>query len=129
LHVKRGGLADGKAREGFDIDLSFGGIREGAFANVLFKATVEHKSDQVCRRTGNVFIEYEYSGRPSGIAVSTAQFYAIEFDDDCWVVVPTERLKVLCRRLVQADRLRLKAGGDNNQCRGVLLKLSELIAI
>lgn len=118
-------MASGLANEGFDIDLAKAGLREDAFANVLFKATVEHKSDKRARETGNVFIEFKQKGRDSGIAVTTAQFWAIEFDDDCWIVIPTERLKRIARKAYRANRSRF--GGDFDQYEGVVVPLTELL--
>lgn len=115
------------SKEAFDISLAYGGIREQAFANILFKATVECKSDRICRRTGNVFIEYKQRGRPSGIAVTEAEFWAIEFDSDCWIVIPVDRLKAVCRWFYKQHPELRRSGGDNEN-EGVLIPLSELIA-
>src|SRR5689334_5275659 len=37
--------------------------------------TIEIKEDFTCYKTGNIGVEYESWGRPSGIAVSKANFY------------------------------------------------------
>ncbi len=118
-------MAEGIAREGFDIDLRHGLAREDALVDVFLKAKVEHKCDEKARRTGNLFIEYRQKGRPSGIAVTTADWWAFEFDDETWLIVPTEKLKRLARLAYQQNR-RAK-GGDNNLYEGVLLPTEWLV--
>jgi hypothetical protein len=39
------------------------------------RITIEIKEDFTCKKTGNVGIEYECRGRPSGISVSKADYY------------------------------------------------------
>lgn len=118
-------MAKGLAREGFDRDLRHGEAREDAFVHVLLRSRVEIKSDGKCRETGNVFIEYQQKGRPSGIAVSTAGLWAIEVDDTVWVVLPTERIKALARLAVQQGRK--KFGGDGDQYLGALVPVEWLV--
>lgn len=119
-------MTQGLARAGFDIDLRHGEAGEQAFVHVFLKAKVEHKRDDKCRVTGNVFIEYKQKGRPSGIAVTTANWWAIEYDEECWVIVPTDRLKALARQAAKEPR-RLVKGGDNNLYDGVLVPIEWLV--
>ena len=119
-------MTQGKARSGFDVDLRDGEAREDAFVYTFLRARVEHKSDEACRRTGNVFIEYRQKGRPSGIAVTTAERWAIEYDGDCWLVVPTPRLKAITRLAYRDPKKRVK-GGDGNQYDGVLVPVEWLV--
>lgn len=122
----------GLAREGFDLDLKHGQARECAFARLMLEShttrvTVEHKSDGKARSTGNVFIEYRQKGRPSGLATTASDFYAIEWDYECWIVVPTARLKLICKRVMERHPERkCVRGGDFGKYEGVLLKLTEL---
>ena len=118
-------MAEGIAREGFDIDLRHGVAREDALVHVFLQARVEHKCDEKARRTGNLFIEYRQKGRPSGIAVTTAAWWAFEFDDESWLIVPTKKLKRLARLAYQQNR-RAK-GGDYNLYEGVLLPIEWLV--
>lgn len=114
-------MTEGLAREGFDIDLLHGKAREDAFAHVLTRAKVECKSDGKCRSTGNVFIEFRQRGRDSGIKTTTADWWAIEYADDCWVVLPTQRLIALAR---QAYRVKGSVrGGDGDEYEGVLIPI------
>lgn len=114
-------MAEGLARAGFDLDLKFGEARETAFVAALTDCHVECKSDQKVRSTGNVFIETHQHGRPSGINVTTSQWWAIEYADDCWLVVRTALLKAL------AKRAPVKDGGDHNNYRGRLVPVRWLM--
>lgn len=118
-------MAEGLAREGFDIDLRHGEAREDALVHVFLKARVEHKCDGKAKKTGNLFVEYRQKGRPSGIAVTTAEWWAFEFDDATWLIVPTQKLKHLARRAYQEGRV--TQGGDHNHYDGVLLPLDWLV--
>jgi hypothetical protein len=114
-------MSEGLARQGFDLDLNHGEARESAFVKALTNCHVECKADQKARSTGNVCIETHQRGRPSGINVTTANVWAIEYADDCWVVIRTSLLKMLVRR-ARADN-RTTMGGDFNAFRLVLVPI------
>lgn len=119
-------MAKAIARSGFDLDLKFGQSRENALSNILRgDKTVEVKSDAKCRTTGNVFVEFEQKGVASGIAVTTAEYWAFEVDDDQWVIIPTVRLKVIARHYFRQGKVR--TGGDYNAYRGVLIPVEALV--
>lgn len=120
-------MADGVARAGFDIDLTDGKAREDAFAHLITRARVEVKSDRIARRTGNVFIEYLQKGRPSGIATTTAAWWAFEVNDDSWVLVPSVRVKAVARYVAEECPDRVVDGGDFNNYRGVLVPVDWLL--
>lgn len=118
-------MSEGLAREGFDIDLRHGEAREDAFVHVFLKARVEHKSDDKCRKTGNLFVEFRQKGRPSGIQTTTADWWAFEYDRDCWLIVPTERLKAVARQAYKEGRI--ARGGDYNNYEGILVPIEWLV--
>ncbi len=99
------------------------------------RITVEHKSDRIASRTGNIFVEYRQKGRKSGLATTKADFYAIEIYPDKWIVMRTEELKSICRKIIESDGERtkrgfperVKMGGNFKQYQGVLVKLTELL--
>lgn len=91
--------------------LELGEAKQTAFVTALRDCAVEMKCDQQCRRTGFVFVEYQQRGRPSGIATSEARWYAVEVEDDVWVVLRTAALKALARQALK-ERGAIK-GGDN----------------
>lgn len=120
-------MTNGPARAGFDLDLRHGQLREGALAEILslrYGDRIEVKSDGRCRRTGRLFVEYEQKGRPSGIATTDAEWWAFEYYDDCWLVIPTIVLRRLARRALRAGLTAL--GGDDNLYRGALVPLDWL---
>lgn len=107
------------AREGFDLDLRHGQAREQALVHELLGSRVEVKSDARCRHTGNLFVEYRHRGVPSGVSATIAQRWAFEYDDDCWLIVPTDRVRDLARRALAEDRRAL--GGDFDRSEGALV--------
>jgi len=117
-------MTKGLSGAGFDIDLSEGKARESSLASILCERStkVEVKSDKKCRHTGNLFIEFEQPSGPSGIATTEAGWWAFEFLDDCWLALPTQRVKELARRAYREGRIR--QGGDYNNYRGVLVPIA-----
>ena len=56
-------------RKKFDIDLSYGKVREKRVVDMLQDKKIEVKSERdMWARTGNIAIEYESYGKPSGIS-------------------------------------------------------------
>ena len=126
-------MAFGKAREGWDLDFSFGKIREAALENLLRNKRVECKSNPACRKSGNVAFEFKQKGRKSGLAKTEAEFWGVEFAQDCWLLVPTEKLKDICRRAFKfkdehGHNPYLKMGGDQNQYANIVVPVTELVA-
>jgi len=123
-------MTKGLAREGFDKDLLFGQAREDAFMRTLLGgAYIEHKADEKARETGNLCIEFETSSlpngfgqkTPSGISVTQASRWAQEFDDGCWILVPTVRMLGLVNSSWEVW------GGDNNRFHCALVKWTHLL--
>ena len=110
-------------RSAFDKDLRVGEAREDAFVHVLLRSRVEHKRDKRCTEwtdgkppTGNLCIEYQQSDgnggkKKSGIAVSQAGSWAIEYRAEHWLIVPIETVKQLARRAISEGKIR--DAGDN----------------
>ena len=88
-----------KARPNFDLDLKFGQEKENELQEILHKEPIECKTDKLCKRTGNVFIEFEDAGKPSGIRITKSTFYAFcLFKEErkniqIWGLIPTTILK------------------------------------
>jgi hypothetical protein len=80
------------------------------------------KLDATCRGTDNVAIEFRQKGRPSGIATTEADDWAIEVRDDCWITLPTENLKAIARKYFKLGSV--KRGGDD-ALEFVLIPVSE----
>ena len=63
-------------RKKFDIDLKYGQVREKYVADMLQDKKIEVKSERdMWQRTGNIAIEYESYGKPSGINATEADFW------------------------------------------------------
>lgn len=116
-------------RPEFDIKLEIGECREEAFAKVFKDKEVvylEHKSDVMSRKTGNVFIEVFQgtSRKPSGISISKADYWAIETFPERWIVIKLEELKRITKRAIKM--FGFTPGGDNKNI-GALVPLKWLV--
>ena len=118
-------------REAFDFDLKFGQARESEFVAAVSQCTVEHKSDRWARRTGKIAIEIRQGstergkGRPSGISTTLSKFYAVEFDDDRWLVIRTSLLKLIVRECMCHNKTVMI--GDGARFENVLLSLPDML--
>lgn len=114
----------GKAFTKFDLDLEFGEKWEDFISDKLLTAEVKTERD-MWAKTGNICIEYENYGKPSGIEKT---------ESDVWIhnltlnnefvlgfIIPTKRLREIYKNG------RSVAGGDNNASRLQLLKIKELV--
>lgn len=117
-------------RKKFDIDLEYGEVREQAVADMLQNKKIEVKSERdVWQRTGNIAIEYECYGKPSGINATESDYWfhnlCIGEDIFATLVFDTKSLKRIINNL---DYKRTVSGGDNNASRMYLLNLSKLFS-
>ena len=63
-------------RKKFDLDLQYGEVREKAVADMLQNKKIEVKSERdMWQRTGNIAIEYECYGKPSGINATESDYW------------------------------------------------------
>lgn len=126
MDAKRPTLDD---RSKFDLDLYAGHSWERQFLNLL-NGKVECKLDRLARTTGNLFIEYQCRGRPSGLAVTEAEWWAIGIvgpngDVETAVLASVPWLIVICGILYRAGRI--VSGGDDGASRGVLLPIAAVV--
>ena len=124
--MARIGVIHTKARPNFDFDLKFGQEKENELLQIFKGEAVECKTDKLCQRTGNVFIEFEDAGKPSGISITKANFYAFclfkpERNRQIWVLIPTTILKKLMKKYP------IKNGGDNWEARGHIVPKEDLL--
>lgn len=80
------------------------------------------------QRQYHICLEYEFRGRPSGIAATQADMWVHQLclDDDTtlvWSMFPIERLKELGRRAYVTPGLRKVNAGDHGQAKLVLVPL------
>lgn len=117
-----------KDRKKFDIDLAYGEVREQAIADMLQNKKVEVKSERgMWIKTGNIAIEYESYGKPSGIEATESDywFHNLCVGDDIYatLVFETEQLKKIIEVIPSKKSV---SGGDHNASRMWLLPLRNL---
>lgn len=119
-----------KDRKKFDIDLAYGEVREQMIADMLTDKKIEVKSERdLWVKTGNIAIEYESWGKPSGIAATEADYW---FHNLCigdrtfaTIVFDVPSLKQIINNL---DYKRSVSGGDNYASKMYLLNLQKLFS-
>lgn len=114
-----------KAQPHFDKDLKFGQQYENEFQEAV-EGKIECKTDRLCQKTGNVYIETESRGKPSGINTTQSRNYAICLwtqyrTDQVWVLIPTAHLKKLMVKYP------IKKGGDNWTSKGHIIPKEDLL--
>lgn len=112
-------------RKKFDIDLAQGELGEKAIADIFTNKKLEVKSEiDKWAKTGNICIEFESWGKPSGIAATEADYWVQNFYlNDMLVgsiVLPVEGLKRLC------EGKYVVSGGDHNASKMYLLKIKDI---
>ena len=112
----------------FDIDLKYGQIRENKVREMFSKCQIEVKSERSWwKKTGNIAIEYEYRGKPSGIYATTSDywFHRLEGDRDefCTLVFKTSILKGIVDKY--KDKLTNNVG-DNKASKCVLIPIKDI---
>ena len=117
-----------KDRKKFDIDLQFGSILEDKIADMLTNKKIEVKSERgKWMETGNICIEYQSYGKPSGIEATEADFWfhnlCIGDEIFCTLVFDVPKLKKLVKKL---DYLKSVSGGDHNASRMYLVNIQKL---
>ena len=117
-------------RKKFDLDLQYGKVREQAVADMLQDKRIEVKSERgMWMRTGNIAIEYESYGKPSGIAATESDywFHNLCIGDEIFatLVFDTKNLKRIIDNL---DYKRSVNGGDHNASKMYLLNLQKLFS-
>ena len=125
------GLTPTKAdRKKFDLDLQYGQVREQMVADMLQDGKIEVKSERgMWMRTGNIAIEFESYGKPSGIAATEADYW---FHNLCvgeevfaTLVFKTDNLKRIIKDL---DYVKVVNGGDNYASKMYLVSLQKLFS-
>ena len=117
-------------RKKFDLDLKYGQIREDKVADIFSKSKIEVKSERdLWQKTGNICIEYESWGKPSGIRATESDYWfhnlCIGENEYCTLVFKTEVIKKIVDKL---DYFRSVSGGDNNASKMYLVNLQKLFS-
>ena len=113
----------------FDIDLSKAQIREKELRDILGKSKVEVKTDSIWKGSKNLAVEFRCRGKPSGISVSEAEYYAFILDANTYtegiIIIPIEKLLYLARKFYRLGKV--KNGGDDNASEMVLIPIVEFV--
>ena len=117
----------------YDIDLPKGEAAEAEIASILMAqrgGKVEVKSEfSHWQRTRNIAVEYECRGKPSGIAVTKADWWVSALYSGSVLVaslmVPVPLMKTIARRHLKAGKT--KKGGDTNASKMVLIPINDII--
>lgn len=117
-------------RKKFDLDLQYGTIREDKVADMLTNKKVEVKSERgMWMKTGNIAIEYQSYGKPSGIKATESDYWfhnlCIGDNEYCTLVFKTEVLRTIVDKL---DTFKTVSGGDHNASRMYLVNLQKLFS-
>ena len=117
-----------KDRKKFDIDLQYGTIKEEKIIDMFVNKKIEVKSERgMWMKTGNICIEYESYGKPSGIITTEADFWFhnLCIDDNifCTLIFDIPKLKQLIYKL---DFKKSVSGGDHKASRMWLVNIQKL---
>jgi len=118
------------SRADFDLALKLGQGRERVIEKLLTDdsstievITVEVKSEVLSDKF--VFIEHAAWDKPSGIAITKADYYAIEVYPDWWVFIPTPYLRTMANQALKDWGVR--RGGDDNAAEGAIVPKEWLV--
>lgn len=112
----------------FDVNLAEGEIAEKAIRDLFTGGvTIEVKRDFKVSQTGNIAIEEEYRGRPSGIATTEASVWAFVLDGpgfggEVKILIDIDRLRCILSKIE-----RTVYGGDNKWAKMKLLPITTLL--
>jgi hypothetical protein len=116
-------------RNEFDLDLIYGQKGENLLRSILTTPIVEVKRDRMTYKTGNVIVEYECRGKPSGIAITKSEWFSFvlsgEYKDEVIIIIKTSRLKTIARHYYQIQGVQF--GGDDNLSKIVKIPVKELL--
>jgi hypothetical protein len=107
----------------FKFDLKVGQAKEKELGDIFNDSTIEVKHDLRALETGNIFVEYESRGKPSGMATSESDYYCYAFGST-FHLIKTKELKLRCRYYLNTNRDTV--GGDSNTSKGILLPIEKL---
>jgi|TARA_E500000318_G_scaffold14319_1_gene13958 hypothetical protein len=117
-------------RKKFDLDLEYGQVREDRVADMLQNKKIEVKSERgIWMDTGNIAIEYQSYGKPSGIEATESDYWfhhlCINNEEFCTLVFKTDVLRKIVKDL---NTCKSVSGGDHNASRMYLLSLQKLFS-
>ena len=117
-----------KINKKFDIALKYGQVREKQVSNIFANKKIEVKTERDWwDKTGNIALEYECNGKPSGINATTSDYWihilAKGKKNHCMIVFEVSRLKKIVN---QYKETHTRMVGDRNASKCVLLPIKKL---
>ena len=112
----------------FKYDLKVGQEAENKLASILSSKTIEVKRDSWTYKSGNIAVEYESRGKPSGIRTSKADWWCFVlsggYKDEIMVLISASKIKELVTKYYLNGNW--KEMGDNNTSKAVLIPIKEI---
>ena len=117
-----------KANKKFDIDLKYGQVREEQVKSIFADKKIEVKTERDWwAKTGNIALEYECNGKPSGITATKSDYWihilATGKKNHCMLVFEVSKLKKIIKKY-KKDYTRMV--GDRNASKCVILPIKKL---
>ena len=120
-----------KANKKFDKDLKYGERFQNQIHNVLINSKLEMKCERDrWMQTGNVFIEYECNGKPSGVCKKSTEsdfwIHGLDLGGNhihCAILFKVSRLQKIVAKYKDTHT---RKGGDGYRSLGVVLPISKL---
>ena len=117
-----------KANKKFDIDLKYGQVREEQVSNIFANKKIEIKTERDWwEKTGNIALEYECNGKPSGISATQSDYWihilAKGNKNHCMLVFEVPRLKKIINKY-KDTHTRMVGDGGRSKC--VILPIKKL---
>ena len=112
----------------FDIDLKYGQLREKQVHDIFSNKKIEVKTERDWwYKTGNIALEYECNGRPSGIDATESDYWiqilAKGNKNHCMLVFEVSELKKIVKKYKDQYT---KMVGDGNRSKCVILPIRKL---
>ena len=114
----------------FDIDLKYGQVREKRVDELLKGGNVEVKTERSWwRKSGNIAIEYEFRGKPSGITKTEAKwwFHILELKNKEYNII-VFRVARLRKIVEKYKKTHTKEIGDYRASKCVVLPIKKIFS-
>lgn len=116
-------------RKKFDLDLQYGQKFEDNFLNIIANSKIEVKTERgMWLKTGNIAIEYESYGKPSGIMATEADYWIHNLCQDDFIFFSIFTSVENLKKLINLNSFKTVSGGDHNASKMYLIGLSKLIS-
>ena len=126
FHLDQGGEMVKNTK--FDLDLQYGQLREQQVHDMFHNKKIEVKTERDWwKKTGNIAVEYECNGKPSGIDTTESDFWIHILSNGtsnyCKLVFEVPRLKRIVEKYKPTHSRMI---GDRGVSNCVLIPLEEL---